>query len=436
MIVSLFFCVFFFLLGMPQLWTLQLAAAGTALMLFGIVTRSLLPNQLEYTAPPPTTPYPILELKRISDEPKHPEMMERSPTIASSIKDAKTMELIEKQNESDLENSHLTPLLYHTFDYFVEDRESFKFTISRRIGHSATASVFNVIEWPSRVVKYQSNCFLLDIPIHPLEIDYWFLKALDGLGVAPRPLYLSPPVKYSQPVSTKTHFKMDRAELDECTQNPQSSIRFLVMEKISLPLTRLLSQVNRLDVPTALDVGIKMMKTIKRIHDAGIIHGDIHLGNVGFLDPLRTRIVFIDFGRSRFHSLGSTRKVREKFSLVSCVLSKYELEGYSSSFRDDVIRIIEVIALLMNGNTYIDYIEKLEAQPEELYKWKAAEFIFSFPESDVFMTYPPSVRQPLREHLGNVLRLGRGQNSPNTQKPPYDEILEALRTAKTAIANW
>jgi hypothetical protein len=196
---------------------------------------------------------------------------------------------------------------------------------------------------------------------------------------------------------------------------------------------------------TAMALGASLMSTLETLHRiAGIIHGDIHLGNV--MVELNTsgefNLKLIDFGRA-FPNLPMPSE--PKYPLASFyhyMFSVWEIEGYYAAARDDVVRALQLVAHLMNPPEYFDMEERLQRLgPNMLLKFKKT--------ANIFMVYPhkltsgqttnsvtasdgsfdpvsklkvaPETSAKIRENLAKILQIAQKMNNVNSI-PPYEEI--------------
>ena len=106
-----------------------------------------------------------------------------------------------------------------------------------------------------------------------------------------------------------------------------------------------------------LDLGKAALMALEKFHDTGVIHGDIHPGNimVSSVTDFTKSITLIDFGRSmsymdpvlRTHRPQSELRPFNPLSGLNWdLLSINELEGKSVSRADDVFRLAETLIFL------------------------------------------------------------------------------------------
>jgi hypothetical protein len=88
------------------------------------------------------------------------------------------------------------------------------------------------------VLKYQVGTRLImdpvDMAVHPVARDFWFLREVESLDIAPKALFLSKPSPLPlrrNRVNWKVQFRMNPAEWEICVID-RSQIRFTVMERV------------------------------------------------------------------------------------------------------------------------------------------------------------------------------------------------------------
>jgi len=142
---------------------------------------------------------------------------------------------------------------------------------------------------------------------------------------------------------------------DLSQMSPECEARSFVMKKVlGKDLHGYLSTISKAQV---LDLGQAALKALEKFHDTGVIHGDIHLGNImlGSVFDMKSSLTLIDFGRSMsyfdaqlgVHKLGTEMKPFTPVSVLNWnLLSINELEGGPVSRADDLFRLAEVLIIL------------------------------------------------------------------------------------------
>jgi len=198
-----------------------------------------------------------------------------------------------------------------------------------------------------------------------------------------------------------------------------------------------------------VNVGIHLVRMIQFLHDIGIIHNDIHSGNVA-LDLVHDKLLLIDFGRSLMMDPTArelpTRIVNEFGEAWNDALnSPWEIEGYSQSSRDDLYRAIEVIGHIIIGSSLIQTMRMSQRDSHVLHSWKMKENFFQFiPWDTLKVPLQPSLireanwkRRKARKivlEFGKMLTLVRSILHGN-KITVFDDILLILITLKHYIAS-
>jgi serine/threonine protein kinase len=195
-------------------------------------------------------------------------------------------------------------------------------------------------------------------------------------------------------------------------------------------------------------LAIYAVEGLANIHALNIVHGDIHGGNIMLeyaegttvdvhRDPVTGKIQglkFIDFGRSfKPESDVPTSPVYRRFIHYHQMFTHWQIEGYTWSKRDDMYKLIHMIAMLMHDeNDYVDFenslmikIDKetgkpIEGSVDRLISWKRDHFIFRIPGSDPFTSLP--AKNAIVQNLSQVLNLVRAVEINGDI--PYERIIQ------------
>ena len=103
----------------------------------------------------------------------------------------------------------------------------------------------------------------------------------------------------------------------------------------------------------------RIITMVWRLHAAGVVHGDIHLGNFVYSDKdsaIAESVRMIDFDRAFFYIDESGAHIPDTTQIVSdsitiALLSPWEIEGGTKSRRDDLFRIAEMAIHLVTFDT-------------------------------------------------------------------------------------
>ena len=304
--------------------------------------------------------------------------------------------------------------------------------VGSMIARTSQSTVFGVRGNPSLVIKYQHNCRgdLFTEETHPLIRDFWFLRRLLGLDISPAVYFLSPPAKLAFPMTAKINFGMDHAARSQCMNSPLSSVRYMIMDKVGPSMFTRIKRAVELATPIslvqAITVTSKALRALQRMHRYGVVHGDVHPGNIVHLAEDSSEIRFIDFGFSFLASdqAGHPEQIREPLSSVKWFDSPYELRGSRSSYRDDVFRAVVVAALMVNGPAYTEHLKALQLNGAAMLKFKNEDFLFKIPNGPDVLESSPN-KDTIRHHLMRLLSIVRSLHAVD-DLPPYAAIQAEL----------
>ena len=314
--------------------------------------------------------------------------------------------------------------------------------------------MFATSEPAGYVIKYQTNCAWLNRQMLDLQRDFGFQKYIQDqvrdIRISPKVVWMSPPIQLPKYKTPKNNF--DRTDTETCSANERAHIRYMIMERAVTDMFRpimdkSLKPLQRLRL--GIKVGIDVITRLERIHKLGIVHGDVHPGNVVQLnysppDGTDPEYGFIDFGLSFFEdemtdpecvsAVDGTRgcETVHDWSLHNiCYLSFWNLKyGSRIAYRDDVFNALMVASFVMNGESQYRYCTSSKARMDEHTRWKSEAFIF---RDAIDLALPPSHGGVIRAAMQSALDETRGVALVN-QHPNYEAILSSLKTAREYIA--
>jgi len=315
--------------------------------------------------------------------------------------------------------------------------------------HRYESILFYAVENPynssvKSVVKYQTDCrekIQKKSEIHPLLKEYFLLKYIhdrSAVKIVPEPFFVSPPVRLGATRNRKTDFTMPDEVRARCAA---SHVRYLVMESGGVSLEDIISFCPNYTLPfqDGMNILKQLLTTLKIIHNMGIIHGDIHRGNVVRSLQDGNKTLLIDFGMSRFVNIGAGELLSEEpirngsLSGVRIQFSHWSYGGFTPSYRDDVLGALIAVALSTGGVEYTNELFMAENRGDPDF------FIALYSEGDLFEipgTTESIVHQQLAyldvEHRDNIIVLlarlqasVRSLDSVNTI-PPHDALIDLV----------
>ena len=292
------------------------------------------------------------------------------------------------------------------------------------VGQSRSSKVYSVRGSRGGIaIKYQSNCDD-NHKFHPLTREFWFLRRIERLEISPKAYGLSKGVTLNSkgPVPAK----VDTEAMRTCRKsNP--TLRYLIMDKVGPSLHDHVEAKGPLSVEASINLGIKLISHIAKLNSIGIVHGDIFQRNVCFRSLAQddANLVLIDFGMANVVGGGDNRLARGYVSTFP-LYTPWEMAGYRSSYRDDLFRVLQLVAYLMNGPAYMDFLVELSKfrngsdQPHPMFVFKQFVNIFEFDGP-----YPLENNSKVEKIILEILAQTRGLAID--QMPDYESIVGMLQ---------
>jgi serine/threonine protein kinase len=212
----------------------------------------------------------------------------------------------------------------------------------------------------------------------------------------------------------------------------------------------------RIPFDQAIEYGIKMIELLKKLHSKNVIHGDAHLGNFAMRRTDPDELMLIDFGRAQY--VGPTEiasvKTRSDFCTNTVRLhpfyTKWEIKGCNHAFRDDVYRAVEMTAVIMHGQSHLDYYKTLHKKNKAVYREiKNSGNFFNLPNTstigEVEVSQGLSIQavtgitdkdllQSIQSHLDEISVLAVYEDPQNPYSfPNHDLIIEKFKAILGAL---
>lgn len=332
---------------------------------------------------------------------------------------------------NDRANSRFAPQLEDSDSDLSETLGEGKHVKLGSVMRTSPSSIIYAVELrDDMVLKYQSNCGSLHT-VHPLLREYYFLKSIEELGISPVAFFVSAPALMTEEPTRKTLFDMDRAARDACVAKG-GEVRFLAMERVGSSLydVMTLTPRRRLPITIAIEFAALTIRSLEKLHALGIVHNDIHWGNVAIPRemPDVPRIKLIDFGRSIRRNARCPAIIRAPNTYATAHSSPWEIAGFHPGPRDDVYRTLLMLSMLEGGDiVWLFHHEMSRRSPLESGEYKQQPGnIFSHLSAGT----DPTVIRHLETALSLVL-LVRGVND----RVDYNAILKSLSRAVEAARN-
>ena len=334
-------------------------------------------------------------------------------------------------------------------------RDGTRFHLSRLISRRPDAILFTtnlLIGDQATIIKYQYDCgtgnqhpLLRDDVLHSLMRDYWLQQIAAQVGICAHVYHLSPPVPIPEFMTPKFDFRINLDEYRRCGAGPVASVRYMVMEQIPLTALDLMDRkeatVSSLErFSDGLDLLISLIPKLKRMHDLGIIHGDLHPGNVARLNSSGKKDYgLIDFGRAFFNDEYSDKPKRSGYLKeqyrIHCFVSYFYMEGYRYGFRDDMLNLLMVGAFVMSGAPLFDLCTNLKNNANGLHMFYRNFNTFAF--NSLVDPALPMLLKWQKDAVTDFLHLALLKSRSVwdvTQRPDYDAIMSLIVSAKQILS--
>lgn len=249
------------------------------------------------------------------------------------------------------------------------------------VGSSISSVVYNAtadnLVGKALVVKYTNDCLARSGNLVRSRFDnntvkeFGLLSVLARSNVAPVAYHLSGETVMTQAAkqSMKVRSKRMDRRIDICA-SIGTRVRYMVEDRMGPTFSKYINQMyivrpdNTDLLKDVLSFGVRMIDMVRKMHNLGVIHGDIHAGNVVFRDLKDSLngyrigsddIALIDFGMgeffpSRFSKPELTKGPADNLNLIH--LSPWQLKGYRTGMRDDIYRIAELLANILSENEF------------------------------------------------------------------------------------
>lgn len=299
-----------------------------------------------------------------------------------------------------------------------------------------------------KVIKYSKFCPGTNQPLDTTVNEAFFMTYLKDVGIAPRFYY------YSGYADDQDYIIYGIPKLDIGTCEPSRDghihkphIRYIIMADFGISLEEImLSQKGeRFRFLTAIRIGGQMIELLKKLHTSNIVHGDVQLGNFGLRlsSDSSSDIVFLDFSRAHFEVpqvvLGS--HVAPEARQYDFMKSKWEVNGWDSTYRDDVYRAVKMIGYAMWGVSWREEIEAMiqkinmdqDADSVRLIYSRIMDRALFFNslyngEMRVSKLIGKQAADLVSENLVAISEMAISENPDNpNEKPDYDGILTHLK---------
>jgi len=299
-----------------------------------------------------------------------------------------------------------------------------------------------------QVIKYSKFCPGTNQPLDTTVNEAFFMTYLKDAGIAPRFYY------YSGYADEQDYIIYGVPKLDIGTCEPSRDghihkphIRYIIMADFGISLEEIMlsQEGSRFPFLTAIKIGGQMIELLKKLHSFNIAHGDVQLANFGLrLSPdSSSEIVFLDFSRAHFEvpQVVLRSNVAPEARQYDFLKSKWEVNGWDSTYRDDVYQAVKMIGYAMRGASWRDEMEgmilRMKTDPdaerlqENYSRIMNGGFFFNSPYDETFRLSKLIGKEAadlVVEYLVAIRRMAISENPDNpNEKPDYDGILANLK---------
>jgi|LauGreDrversion4_2_1035121.scaffolds.fasta_scaffold19043_3 serine/threonine protein kinase len=339
------------------------------------------------------------------------------------------------QVDDDVTNDPFTPLVS---SLMTENTPFGLINLGARIHRGIISSVFEITEFPNLIIKYQVHCSELNLNVHPLLRDAWYMQGANACGISPAVRFVSPPSMLCSERSGKCDFNMASAAWFDCYHN-QAALRYMILDKVDgkslhhFRMVRYKSTNGAMRLSDVMVIGVQLMRVLRQLHEeAKIMHGDIHSPNIMIWMNETSgvfRLDLIDFGLSSNVS-NITFPATPVWPLghwLHQFFTQWQMAGFAWSPRDDVMKGIQTIAHLMHPYEYFAMEREIaERGYRALDSWKLNGNWFVTERFDPVrsLQLPDELRGRIYALLNHILRLGRSMEI--NQRPPYEALIAAM----------
>jgi serine/threonine protein kinase len=198
---------------------------------------------------------------------------------------------------------------------------------------------------------------------------------INSTDIAPKVFYLSPEARISPsdlPLGTSRFVgSYLNSNLDACVASG-TTVRFMIQEQAG-PSLHEIAKYYKDDRSAELskfmiEVARSLIDKLEILHSLGIVHGDIHAGNIVYRRPVddiddieNVDFALIDFEHAIFfpRNFGRPNKSDDFLNLTPRYLSLWQLAGERMGPRDDIYRLMYMLGDILSKGKYRDGVSRM-----------------------------------------------------------------------------
>ena len=246
--------------------------------------------------------------------------------------------------------------------------------LTNRVGRTMDSMVWEATLDDGSVViaKYTNDCRrrLNNVTTDPID-EYFLLMATKDSGITPNVYGLSEPAMVTIADTPKSYSKFMEAHAVKCLA-AGAEVRLLLQERAGMDMEIYFQLLRRRRssigddgkrfLRSVLALGWKSVEVLQKLHKKGIIHGDIHAGNIMFKSPKGSiedydlladddeEIVLVDFGYARYfvNEIGTEPVQPMLPGMNPMLLSLWNLFHRRTGRRDDIYRVFDMLSMILS----------------------------------------------------------------------------------------
>ena len=348
-----------------------------------------------------------------------------------------------RQGENDEENDSFTPMIGNQTH---ENTLLGMITLGPKFSQGPTSVLFEIVEFPHLLIKYQVDCD--DDDIHPILREAWYGDRAHYFGIGAAMVAWSPPVGLCPTSSGKCTTNMSTDEYNECRRDGIGTLRYLITEKIEgIDMRKFRHREypgGNMGLRDAAIVGLKLFRLLEHLHvNASVVHGDIYPPNVmvtvpeNMTDISQVELQLVDFGRAFRVAIPVTLAPIGRKRWFHELCTQWQMEGFIWARRDDVMKTVQTIIELMHpAASFMQHITAIKRKGfASLMLWKEIDRMDVSPSHNPveILDVPLGTRIRLYKLLDEFLAIARSLriNAPI----PYSTMIGILEAIVSTISN-